>query len=274
MRFMSIAAFSNATEITDFPSFYKTRLASGRSTEGTAGISLLGYMIAPNDPAERDEVVKMIRDWLDHGENGPLPPRLVTRHQHWARVTDILQLHYAIAKGGHQEKRGGASLGKAIHVVANKATSKGTGAARLWAIWKAHKDVAHLVTAAVMIAADIKELHKRSPLDVTLQHMLPLRVVLLMPELVIAVAMTIERYGLDYRRDGEPDPLFDPETLWRIPEDISVKQLPLPERKLAPEELAILNDRRAGNRGKRHRPETEAKTEAKTEIRIETTPIL
>ena len=40
--------------------------------------------------------------------------------QHWARVADIVHLHLDLAHGGHQERRGGPSLGKAISLIAAK----------------------------------------------------------------------------------------------------------------------------------------------------------
>ena len=58
--------------------------------------------------------------------------------------------------GQHQERRGGPSIGKAITLVEAKAKSRGTGAATLWEYWKTYKDVAHLVTAAVLICADAR----------------------------------------------------------------------------------------------------------------------
>jgi hypothetical protein len=112
----------------------------------------------------------------------------------------------------------------------------------------AYKDVAHLVTAAVIVSADMNERHKQISLDLTLRKLLPFRITLLMPELIIGLAMTIERYGLQDRDHAES--MFDKETLWRIPSDTGVTPLPMPGRALRPVDLGILNDRRAGNRGK------------------------
>jgi hypothetical protein len=191
---MNIPAFTDSSEITDLRSFYESRLASGRTTTGSTGIQLLGYMGWPNDLTERENAGTMIRQWLEHGEIGPLPPVLRTAQHHWARIADIVHLHHDTANGGHQERRGGASVGKAIHLLCKLSKSKGTGAARLWKIWKAYKDVAHLVTAAVIVSADMNERHVRTPLDLRLQNLLPFRITLLMPELIIGLGMTIEIY--------------------------------------------------------------------------------
>jgi hypothetical protein len=49
---------------------------------------------------------------------------------------------------------------------------------------------------------------------------------------------------------------LDPETLWRIPPDINVAPLPPPARKIRSQDKVILNDRRAGNRGRANQRET------------------
>jgi hypothetical protein len=73
---------------------------------------------------------------------------------------------------------------------------------------------------------------------------------LLMPDLVLAVAMEFERLGLGLVSDSRAEPALDPDTLWRIPVDIKVVPVPPPVRKLRPEDIVVLNNRRAGNRGR------------------------
>jgi hypothetical protein len=77
-----------------------------------------------------------------------------------------------------------------------------------------------------------------------------------MPELVISVALTIEKYGLEFIAHGRPEPLFDPKTLWRIPTDINVAPISLPVRKITTTDVVVLNARRAGNRGQANRRKT------------------
>jgi hypothetical protein len=61
---------------------------------------------------------------------------------------------------------------------------------------------------------------------------------------------------LNYIAKGGSEPMFDPETLWRIPESIGIEpMLPL-VRVILPEEIVILNARRAGNRGRANLLET------------------
>ena len=47
--------------------------------------------------------------------------------------------------------------------------------------------------------------------------------------------------------------MLDPQTVWRLPPDINVVAVSPPVRKIDSHAIAILNARRAGNRGKRAR---------------------
>ena len=216
---------------------------------------LVGYMAWPNDPAMRER-------WLEaHRRNGQstiseLMQRLKIIQQHWARVADIVHHHRDLAHGRHQERRGGASLGKAIALIDANAKSKGTGKAKLWEIWKTYKDVAHLVTAAVMVADEAQKRHRSAPYGLKLHQFQPYRMAMLLPELVLAVAVSIEDYGLQQTAHGQTEPMFDRQSLWRIPGDINLTPLAPLDRKLTKTDLAVLNARRAGNRGKAKRPRT------------------
>jgi hypothetical protein len=66
------------------------------------------------------------------------------------------------------------------------------------------------------------------------------------------VAIEFARYGLG--SDARPEPAFDPDTLWRIP-DINVAPITPLIRELRPEDIIVLNNRRAGKRG-RSKPKT------------------
>jgi hypothetical protein len=68
---------------------------------------------------------------------------------------------------------------------------------------------------------------------------------MLVPELVISVAMTFENDGLSAAPSCKA-PLFDPESLWRIPVNINLTSVPPPDRKITTADLAVLSARRAG----------------------------
>jgi hypothetical protein len=202
----------------------------------------------------------VLRDcWLDahrredHAVISSLALKLRIIQQHWARVADIVHKHCDLAKGRHQERRGGASVGKVISLINANAKSKGTGTAKLWEIWKTYKDAAHLITAAVLVSGEAQTRHRMAPYGLKLHQFQPYRMAMLLPELVISVAMTLEKYGVEYLPHGRTEPLFDPKSLWRIPPDINLTPLPPPVRKITKKDLAVLNARRAGNRGRANR---------------------
>jgi hypothetical protein len=177
--------------------------------------------------------------------------RLKLIQQHWARAADILHLHYDLAQGGHQKRRGGPSVGKAIHLLAATAKVKGTAKSKLWEIWRRYKDVAHLTAAAVLVSAEAQHRHRAERWEVPTNRLRPLHVIDLLPDLVLGVAMTFEKYGLEAPVHGREGPLFDPATLWRIPDEIGLSAVPPPARRIRAEDTAVLNARRAGHRGKR-----------------------
>jgi hypothetical protein len=138
----------------------------------------------------------------------PLVGKLKLVQQHWARVADIVHLHYDLTEGKHQKARGGSSVGKGIFLIAAVARSKGTRTSKVWEIWTSYRDVAHLVTAAVAISREVQRRHRDAPYGLKLHQLQPFRVAMLLPELVIAVAMSIERYGLAYVSHGRTEPLL------------------------------------------------------------------
>jgi len=251
IRIMQIRRFPTAarTQIADLGAFIQGRLIDDLVIWPDQALPLVGYMAWPNDTAARTS-------WVD--ANRQLDTQSITHalagfkiiQQHWARVADIVHLHYDLTQGRHQERRGGASVGKAVSLIAANAKSKGTGTAKLWEIWKTYKDVAHLVTAALLVSAEAQTRHRRAPYGLKLHELQPYRMAMLLPDLVIAVAMTIERYGLQCVSYGRTKPLFDPQSVWRIPPDINLIPLELPVRNITSKDIAVLNARRAGNRGK------------------------
>jgi hypothetical protein len=173
----------------------------------------------------------------------------------WARVADILHPHCDMTAGNHMKRRGGTSVGKAIELITKNSRVKGRSAATVWAIWTEFKDVAHLVAAAVLLLAEAKVRSGKEGWGQPAQ-LSACRVVMLAPEAVLAVGKSLQQYGLDVEVHGREDPLFDPETVWRIPDWVNVEPLPPPARKLTTSDIQVLNARRA------HRPAREASQDA------------
>jgi hypothetical protein len=90
----------------------------------------------------------------------------------------------------------------------------------------------------------------QGPLGLSVNQIIPFQMGMLMPDLVLAVALEFERHGLSVVPHARTKPALDPETLWRIPPDINVVPFPVPIRKMRAQDLKVLDNRRAGNRGK------------------------
>lgn len=255
MRTMCVRSFPRPIKISDFEHLVRTRIREERIEWPEQAFSLIGYMAWPNDPENRAKSVRKVQDW-QHGSKA-IPKRLLTIQRQWLRVGDIFQFHRALTAGGHQQRRGGPSVGKGIELAHVLTKSRGARKSNLWRSWTSYRDVAHLVAAAAMIGfhaqlwAKIESIGKRGPLSDRLQ---PFQIALLMPEFVIAVALSLQEYGLSHLAEGSDEPMLNRETLWRIPADINVTPVQPPERHLNKEELAVLSERRAGNRG-RKRPQ-------------------
>jgi hypothetical protein len=263
MRFISIPPFRRKIEIPDFEFFVRARLSQELVFWPDHAISLLGYMGWPNDPGVRANAMRVLRGWSE-GDKTSLPG-LRRIQTDWTRVADILSLHYDLAAGGHQAKRGGSSIGKAIALANANSRSRGTGVANLWNCWKAYKDVAHLVTAATIICyeacrqANVKSLMREpkwsalrpfGEFGLAAGQFQPFPIAMMMPDFVIAVALWWQTYGLDFVPHSRDEPVLAPETLWRIQGNINVAPIPPPRRKIRPQDIAVLNARRAGNRGR------------------------
>jgi hypothetical protein len=255
MRVLEIPPFPRQIKIPNLEYFLRTRLSETVVMWPSQSLPLLGYMCCPNDEAGRDAVVRILRSWPNHSGPGrpPIPNRLRRIQADWLKVADIFHSFCDLIEGSHQERRGGPSIGKAVTLVAANARSRGTGEANLWKLWGIYKDVAHLVTAATLICAEVCNRFRSRQLEpwgLSPTQFTPFQMTMLMPDLVLVVAMEFERYGLGLVSNVRAEPAFDPNTLWRIPADINIVPLPPAVRKLRPQDIVVLNNRRAGNRGR------------------------
>jgi hypothetical protein len=263
MRTMSIPPFPDRIKIVDIVAFTNARLAREFKLS-EQGLALAGYAFYPATDAARDSFGSALRSVRE-----PLRLNLkgMRRIQYrWLRVADVFHLHYDTASGGHQSRRGGPTISKAVYLAAKNTKSLGTSEPTFWSAWKAFRDVAPLVTAAVLIWDNARRVFKGEYLGafrthddaepITLDQLSPFHITLLMPDLVLAVARSFEEFALT-KATNRVDAGLDPETLWRIPEDINVVPVPPPARTIRGEDTRVLNARRAGNRGKRNRRQPE-----------------
>jgi hypothetical protein len=257
MRTMSIPPFPDRVEIADIESFTNARLV-GEFKLSEQGSALAGYMFHPAGEVARASFGSALRSTAD-----PLRLNLkrMRRIQYqWLRVADVFHLYYDMAIGGHQSRRGGATISKAAHLAAKNTKSLGTSEPTFWSIWAAFKDVAPLVTATIIIWDNARRVFRNEYLGafrthddaepIAIDELSPFHITLLMPDFVLAVGRSFEDLALT-KVTGRVDTGLDPETLWRIPEDINVIPVLPPSRTIRVEDTRILNARRAGNRGRR-----------------------
>jgi hypothetical protein len=262
MRTMSIPAFSDRIEIADIAAFTNARLTE-RFKLSQQGSALAGYMLYPASKEARTSFGSALRSVPD-----PLRLNLkaMRRIQYqWLRTADVLHLYYDMAIGGHQARRGGATISKAVHLAAKNTKTLGTSEPTFWSAWKAFRDVAPLVTATIIIWDNTRRVFRNEYLGafrthddaepITLNQLSPFHIALLMPDLILAVGRRFEEFALTI--GGRPDAGLDSASLWRIPENINVAPVPPPPRNIRPVDKLILNERRAGNRGRRNKPQTE-----------------
>ncbi len=259
MRTMSIPPFPDRIEITDIAAFTNARLADEFNLSPQAS-ALAGYMLYPADEDARASFEAALGSTPD-----PLRLNLkgLSRLQYrWLRVADVLHLYYDTAIGGHQSRRGGATISKAVHLAAENTKALGTSEPTFWSAWKAFRDVAALVTATIIIWDNARRVFRGEYLGafrthedaepIVLDQLSPFQIALLMPDFVLAVGLSFEEFAL--KIGGRPDAGLDPATLWRIPEHINVAPVLPPPRNIRPVDKMILNARRAGNRGRRNKP--------------------
>jgi hypothetical protein len=252
MRVMEIPRFPREVQPPRLADFIPKRLSQEIILWPEQAKALAAYACWPDDEATR---VRMRHVLLGPGPDFPKRARKFLRMQHeWARVADIFHLWYGLKMGAHQDRRGGPSLSKAVTLAANHSQSRGTGEANLWRLWDKYKDVAHLVTAACSACRDVRRKSCGKPFGsygLPSSQFLPLQMIMFMPDLVLAVALEFERHGLEGAPHSRSEPPLDAHSIWRIPHDINVVTVLPPKRPITKGYLVTLNERRAGNRGRR-----------------------
>lgn len=257
VRFMDIRPFERTIEIADFEHLIRSRLGQKTVLWPEQACALASYMGWPNDAPAREIAIRTLQGWQSGSR--AVPPRLRQIQIDWARVADIVNLHHDLNIGGHQRSRGGASVGKAIEIIAHLSKMRGVSKANLWKAWKTYKDVAHLVTSAVIITAEARQTSKIKAFGefgLATGQQQPILITMLIPEFVLSVALYLQDYGLGYIPHARRRPMLDPKTAWRIGPEVEVAPIPPPARRIGRPGLGILNARRAGNRGRANQRKT------------------
>jgi hypothetical protein len=160
----------------------------------------------------------------------------------WPQVADIFHAIIDIAHEKRFKVRGGPSISKAIDLVADAHGLPGRS--QLAAVWSEFHDVAHVLLAGAYIAHCALERGERRAHSI-------LSAVLLVPDIVLALAGAFQQFGLTTKPHGRNTPILNPETLWQVPESHVAENLFLPVRVLTQRQIDLLQARRAS---KKYRP--------------------
>ena len=119
MRTMRIPPFPDRVEIADIATFTNARLA-GEFKFSEQARPWLG--ICSIRPAKllglRSDRAPLV------SRSAPAQSKGMRRIQYqWLRVADVFHLYYDMAIGGHQSRRGGATISKAVHLAAKNTKS-------------------------------------------------------------------------------------------------------------------------------------------------------
>jgi len=157
----------------------------------------------------------------------------------WPRVADIFHVLVDIAHEKRFKIRGGPSISKAVDLVADAHGLPGRS--QLNAVWSEFHDVAPVLTAGAHLAHCALERGDQRAGSI-------LSAILLVPDVVVALAGAFQQFGLTTKPHGRTTPILDSETLWRVPESHVPERLFLPTRTLTPRQINLLQERRASKR--------------------------
>jgi hypothetical protein len=166
----------------------------------------------------------------------PMMEKLVRIQDRWPRVADVMQMVVDIHHDNRGPIRGGASISKALDVLQNYNALPVKS--RLSRDWSDFRDVAHLVAAAAVIAEAGRQRTEQVEAAALLTP------VLYVPEIVLALGLAYQRFGLSLRPHFRSDPILSSKTLWSIPDEKDAAALPLPVRRLSDADFDYLSNKR------------------------------
>jgi hypothetical protein len=105
---------------------------------------------------------------------------------------------------------------------------------RLSKDWSDFRDVSHVIAASAAVAFAGREQTKQQQASAVLTPLL------LVPEVVLALGLAFQKFGLAFEPHGQRTSILPSKTLWRIPAIIQFDPLPLPVRRLSDADLKFL----------------------------------
>lgn len=160
-----------------------------------------------------------------------------TQKRLW-RVADILQTIVDMRHEPRVSARGGASVSKAYDVVLGYNVR--ALRTQLMKDWTHYRDSAHLIAAAAALI-----FRSRTSANSQFAPELPVAM-LCAPEIVLALGLAFQEFGLNFTPHGQRETLLRGESLWRIPGKFTA--LDLPTRRLSDRDLTYLTTTRRARR--------------------------
>lgn len=179
----------------------------------------------------------------------PMMEKLVRIQHRWLRVADVMQMIVDIHYDKRGPIRGGASISKALDVLQNYNALPVKS--RLARDWSDFRDVAHLIAAAGKIAAAGQQRTEQAEADALLTP------VFYAPEVVLALGLAYQRFGLSFRSRVGSNPVLPPENLWCLSAEKDAAVLPLPVRQLSDADFDYLTKHRRAASKRRTAPRTD-----------------
>jgi hypothetical protein len=151
-------------------------------------------------------------------------------------VADILQFVVDMAGDARLDRRGGASISKAVDLL--EAEHALPSHAPLRSAWSEFRDVAHLIAAGAFLAKE------GQPTGAPYAGSI-FTATWLAPDAVLALASGYQEFSLQFKAHGLKMPVLPIDSLWRIPNKADLLAPFLLRRRLSDAQITLLMERRA-----------------------------
>jgi hypothetical protein len=170
----------------------------------------------------------------------PLLGEITQLEPRWLEVAEIFQLIVDMAFDDRAVLRRGPSISKAIDLCELERELRGHS--QLRRSWSEFRDVAHLLAAAAILDLNSLVPAKKAEYGAILGP------ITLAPDIVLALAYSLQAFGLNPKSIHKEQPILRSDTVWQIPSSHTPENLFVIFRDLNDEQLAFLSSRRSAKK--------------------------
>jgi hypothetical protein len=134
---------------------------------------------------------------------GAVGSQLENAMKNWAPVADVMQMLVDLSSPDLRLSAG-PSISKAIELCADD--SAGLSQSQMRKRWSRFRDVAHLLAAGALLACEVPE--GGGSIFAAAWYA---------PDSLLAIAASLEQFGLSFMPHGQTEPFLPPATTWRLP---------------------------------------------------------